>query len=106
MIREFTVLVLSILACSSIGLAAFNPKDYVDDYVSIIDRVGESCHHLIDDICGMMEIARRFRDDPDYHYNPADMDRIIMRDGFNGTQELIDVFNRLINATMREAETP
>lgn len=104
MIREFTVLALSVLIASTVGLVTFNSIDQANEYVSIIDRVGDGCHHLIDDLCGMMEIAHRFRDDPYYHYDPADMDRIIMMDGVNGTQELIDLFNELINATMREID--
>lgn len=106
MIRELTALTLTILIGSTVGLVTLNSsdQDQVNEYVSIIDRVGDSYQHTLDDLCGMMEIAQRFRDDPDYHYDPADMDHIIMRDGVNGTQELIDIYNELLNATMREAE--
>ena len=108
MANAFAVLALTILIGSTVGLVALNSIDQVEDevneYVSIINRTGDSYQHLLDDLCGMMEIAQRFRDDPDYHYDPADMEYIIMRDGVNGTQELIDLFNELINATMREAE--
>jgi hypothetical protein len=103
MIREFTALTLTILVGSTVGLVTFNSSDQVNEYVSIINSVGDSYQHLLDDLCGMMEIAQRFKDDPDYHYDPADMDRIIMRDGVNGTEELIDLYNELLNATMREA---
>jgi hypothetical protein len=103
MIREFTALTLTILVGSTVGLVTFNSSDQVNEHVSIINSVGDSYQHLLDDLCGMMEIAQRFKDDPDYHYDPADMDRIIMRDGVNGTEELIDLYNELLNATMREA---
>ncbi|MEM2546669.1 MAG: hypothetical protein QXM37_03460, partial [Candidatus Bathyarchaeia archaeon] len=63
---------------------------------------GESYRHLIDDLCGMMEIAEKFREDPEYTYSPVDMERIIMRDGYNGTDELITVFNKLINKTLQD----
>jgi len=104
MIREFTVLVFTILIGSTVGLVTLNSTDQVNEYVSSINRVGDSYQHLLNDLCGMMEIAQRFRNDTDYHYDPADMDRIIMRDGVNGTKELIDLYNGLINTTMREAE--
>ena len=106
MIRELTALTLTILIGSTVGLVTLNPsdQDQVNEQVSIINRTGDSYQHTIDDLCGMMEIAQRFKDDPDYHYDPADMDHIIMRDGVNGTQELIDLYNELLNATMREAE--
>jgi hypothetical protein len=106
MIRELTALTLTILIGSTVGLVNFNPsdQDQVNEYVSIINRAGDGYQHTVDDLCGMMEIAQRFRDDPDYHYDPADMDHIIMRDGINGTQELIDTYNELINATMLETE--
>jgi hypothetical protein len=107
MIREITALTLTILIGSTVGLVNFNPsdQDQVNEYVSIINKVGDSYQHTIDDLCGMMEIAQRFRDDPDYHYDPADMDHIIMRDGINGTQELIDTYNELLNATIQETAT-
>jgi len=128
MIRELTALTLTILIGSTVGLVTFNSSDQVNEqvsimnrvgdglvtfnssdqvneYVSIMNRVGDSYQHLLDDLCGMMEIAQRFRDDPDYHYDPADMDHIIMRDGVNGTKELIDLYNELLNATIRETAT-
>ena len=107
MIRELTALTLTILIGSTVGLVTFNSsdQDQVNEYVSIINRVGDSYQHTLDDLCDMMEIAQRFKDDPDYHYDPADMDRIIMRDGINGTKELIDIYNELLNATMRETAT-
>ena len=108
MIRELTALTLTILIGSTVGLVTLNSsdQDQVNEYVSIIDRVGDSYQHTLDDLCGMMEIAQRFRDDPDYHYDPADMDHIIiMRDGVNGTKELIDLYNELLNATIRETAT-
>ena len=107
MIRELTALTLTILIGSTVGLVTLNPcdQDQVNEYVSIINRVGDSYQHTLDDLCGMMEIAQRFRDDPDYHYDPADMDQIIMRDGVNGTQELIDIYNELLNATIQETAT-
>jgi hypothetical protein len=104
MIRELSALTLTILIGSTVGLVTLNPsdQDQVNEYVSIINRTGDGYEHTLDDLCGMMEIAQRFRDDPDYHYDPADMDHIIMRDGINGTQELIDLYNELLNATIRE----
>jgi hypothetical protein len=108
MIKELTALTLTILVSSTVGLTTlnFNPSDQtqVNEYVSIIDEVGDGYQHTVDDLCGMMEIAQKFRDDPDYHYDPADMEQIIMRDGINGTQELIDAYNELLNATIPETE--
>lgn len=107
MIKELTALTLTILIGSTVGLVTLNPsdQDQVNEYVSIINRVGDSYQHTLDDLCSMMEIAQKFRDDPDYHYDPADMDQIIMRDGVNGTQELIDIYNELLNATIQETAT-
>jgi hypothetical protein len=106
MIRELTALTLTILIGSTVGLTTFNfnSGDQVNEYVSIIDEVGDGYQHTLDDLCGMMEIAQKFRDDPDYHYDPADMNHIIMRDGVNGTEELIDAYNELLNATIQETE--
>ena len=106
MLRALTALSLAILVGSTVGLTTldFNPSDQtqVNEYVSIIDRMDDSYEHTLDDLCGMMEIAQKFRDDPDYHYDPADMEQIIMRDGINGTQEMIAAYNELLNATMQQ----
>jgi len=107
MIKELTALTLTILVSSTVGLTTlnFNSSDQVNEYVSIIEEAGEGYQHTLDDLCGMMEIAQKFRDDPDYNYDPSDMDYIIMRDGVNGTEELIDAYNELINTTIRQIES-
>jgi len=106
MIKELTALTLTILISSTVGLTTFdfNSSDKVNEYVSIIDEVGDGYQHTLDDLCGMMEIAQRFRDDPDYNYDSADMEQIIIRDGVNGTEELIDAYNELLNATIPKTE--
>ena len=68
----------------------------VESYISKVKRLESGYRHLVDDVAGMMEIAERFRD-PDYNYSPEDMNRVVMRDGVNGTQELLEVFNDLID---------
>ena len=68
----------------------------VESYISKVKRLESGYRHLVDDAAGMMEIAERFRD-LDYNYSPEDMNRVVMRDGVNGTQELLEVFNDLID---------
>ena len=105
-VKNLTLLTVSlsaIILSSTAGLVATNFE--AQKYLNIIDRVDDGYVHVVDDICGMMDIALRFRDDPDYNYDPSDMDRIIMRDGVNGTQEMVDVFNDLMNTTLTDMET-
>lgn len=90
-------MLLLILLSSSITIATtihIQSKKYVD----MISRLGGCYRHVVDDLCGMMDIALKFRDDPEYNYDPSDMEMIIMRDGVNGTQELIDLYNEFMNA--------
>ncbi len=90
-------MLLLILLSSSITIAAtihVQSRKYVD----MIGRLGGCYRHVLDDLCGMMDIALKFRDDPQYNYDPSDMEMIIMRDGVNGTQELIDLYNEFMNA--------
>jgi len=74
-----------------------------EEYSDIFNRSGDAYEHLLDDLCGMMEIAERFKD-TDYHYTESDMEEIVMRDGINGTQEMIDIFNHLLNLTKSDIE--
>jgi len=90
-------MLLLILLSSSLTIATaihVQSKKYVD----MIGRLGECYRHVLDDLCGMMDIALKFRDDSEYNYDPSDMEMIIMRDGVNGTQELIDLYNEFMNA--------
>jgi len=93
------VLVLAALATFSIPIGQTTSSYIniiVDRYVSAIKKFELSYKHLVDDVSGMMEIAKRFRD-PHYNYSPEDMQCVVMKDGANGTQEVLDVFNELIN---------
>lgn len=99
-----TVSLLSIVLCSTVGLVA-TVNFEVESYLDIIDRVDDSYKHVLDDLSGMMDIALRFRDDPNYNYDPSDMERIVMRDGVNGTREMVELFNELTNRTLTDIET-
>jgi len=98
-----TVSLLSIILCSTVGLVA-TVNFEVESYLDIINRVDDSYKHVLDDLSGMMDIALRFRDDPNYDYDPSDMDRIVMRDGVNGTREMVQLFNELVNRTLTDIE--
>lgn len=96
--RAFSLLILlTLLSSSTIMIAAiqFQPLKYLN----IINRLDDCYREVLDDLCGMMELASKFKDDPNYNYDPSDMERIIMEDGVNGTQELLDLFNEIMNAT-------
>lgn len=104
--KNLTLWAVSLLALLSSTVGLVTTVNFeAQKYLSIIDRVDDGYVHVVDDICGMMDIALRFRDDPDYNYDPSDMDRIIMRDGVNGTQEMVDVFNDLMKTTLTDIET-
>jgi len=95
-IISLSVLLL-ILLSSSMTIATtihIQSKKYVD----MIGRLDRCYRHVLDDLCGMMDLALKFRDDPEYNYDPSDMEMIIMRDGVNGTQELINLYNEFMNA--------
>lgn len=93
----------AIILSSTLGLAA-TTSFRTERYLDIIDSMDEGYKHVLDDLTGMMELALKFRDDPDYVYDPSDMDRIVMQDGHNGTQELIDLLNEFINTTESDIE--
>ena len=93
-----SLLVLLTLLPSS-AILAVAVQGQTQRYLNIINRLDDCYRDVLDDLCGMMELALKFRDDPNYNYDPSDMKRIIMEDGVNGTQELIDLFNELMNVT-------
>ena len=97
---SLSVLVLMLLSSSTILTAAIHIQ--TQKYLNMINRLDDCYKHVLDDLCGMMDIALKFRDDPNYNYDPSDMNRIVMRDGINGTQELINLFHELINATRND----
>ena len=94
----------AVMLSSAAGLVA-TVNFEAQKYLNIINRLDDCYGNVVDDICGMMDIALRFRDDPDYNYDPSDMDRIVMSDGVNGTQELVDLYNDLMNTTLTDIET-
>ncbi len=96
--KVISLLALFALLSSSVVLATTIPIQ-LQEYLNIINRLDDCYKDVLDDLCDMMEIALKFRDDPNYNYDPSDMERIIMRDGVNGTQELINLFNEIMNAT-------
>jgi len=93
-----SLLVLLTLLPSS-AILAVTVQGQTQRYLNIINRLDDCYRDVLDDLCGMMELALKFRDDPNYNYDPSDMKQIIMKDGVNGTQELIDLFNELMNVT-------
>jgi len=93
-----SLLVLLTLLPSS-AILAVAVQGQTQRYLNIINRLDDCYRDVLDDLCGMMELALKFRDDPNYNYDPSDMKQIIMKDGVNGTQELIDLFNELMNVT-------
>lgn len=104
---DLTLLAVSLSAVmlsSTAGLVATVNFD-AQKYLNSINRLDDCYGNVVDDICGMMDIALRFRDDPDYNYDPSDMDRVVMRDGVNGTQEMVDLFNDLMDTTLTDIET-
>lgn len=104
---DLTLLAVSLSAVmlsSTAGLVAtvsFDAQKYLDS----INRLDDCYGNVVDDISGMMDIALRFRDDRDYNYDPSDMDSVVMRDGVNGTQEMVDLFNDLMDTTLTDIET-
>ena len=99
-LTSLSVVFLMFLSGSTMLTAAIHIQ--TQKYLNIINRMDDCYKHVLDDLCGMMEIALKFRDDPNYNYDPSDMKRIIMKDGINGTQELVDLFHELINATKND----
>jgi len=93
-----SLLVLLALLPSS-AILAVTVQDQTQKYLNIVNRLDDCYRDVLDDLCDMMELALKFRDDPSYNYDPSDMERIIMDDGVNGTQELIDLFNEIMNIT-------
>ena len=99
-LTSLSVLLLMLLSSSTILTAAIHIQ--TQKYLNAINRLDDCYKHVLDDLCGMMDIALKFRDDPNYNYDPSDMNRIVMRDGINGTQELINLFHELTNATRND----
>jgi len=97
------VLLFSIMLSSTFGWAAINFQ--TENYLDTITRMKGSYEHVLDDLCGMMDLALKFKDDPDYNYDPSDMERIVMRDGVNGTEELIGIYNELLNTTLNDVKS-
>ncbi|HDO41906.1 MAG TPA: hypothetical protein ENH03_03285 [Candidatus Bathyarchaeota archaeon] len=96
--KASSLLVLLALLPSS-AILAVTVQDQTQKYLNIVNRLDDCYRDILDDLCYMMELALKFRDDPNYNYDPLDMERIIMDDGVNGTQELIDLFNEIMNIT-------
>jgi len=96
-LTSLPVLLLMLLSGSTVLTVAIHIQ--TQKYLNMINRLDDCYKNILDDLCGMMDIALRFRDDPDYYYNPSDMKSIVMRDGINGTEELIELFHEIINAT-------
>jgi len=97
--RKILLFVVALLAFSiPVSQTGSLYASIVERYMSTIKRLEPAYKHLVDDVTGMMEIAKRFRD-PDYDYSPDDVRQIVMSDGVNGTQELLETFNDLINLT-------
>ena len=94
----------AVMLSSAAGLVATVSFD-AQKYLNIINRLDDCYGDVVDDMCGMMDIALRFRDDPDYDYDPSDMERVVMSDGVNGTRELVDLYNDLMDTTLTDIET-
>ena len=84
----------------SISQAPIIYDTLINEYASAFRKMENSFKNLVDDLVSAMEVAERFRD-PRYNYDPRDLAEAINRDGRNGTQELIDAFNELMNLTSR-----
>jgi len=93
-----------ILIGSLVGLTV-NSNIQVSKYLDLIGRMDDAYRHFMDDLCGMMDLALKFKDDPGYDYDPSDMERVVMRDDVNGTQELIEVYNELLNTTLNDVKS-
>jgi len=74
--------------------------DLTNEYVSAFRKMENAYKNLVDDLMSAMEVAERFKD-PSYNYDPRDLVEAVNMDGRNGTQELIDVFNELMNLTSK-----
>ena len=99
-LTSLSALLLMLLSGSTILTVAIHIQ--TQKYLNMINRLDDCYKNILDDLCGMMDIALKFRDDPDYNYDPSDMKRIVMGDGINGTEELIDLFHEIINATQSD----
>ena len=93
-ILSLNILLFILLSSSVFGTATI----YVQSqrYVDAVKKMDRCYRHVIDDLCGMMDIALKFRDDPNYCYNSSEIARVVMMDGVNGTEELISLFNDLM----------
>ena len=94
------LLIATILGTSALTVTT---NIQVEKYLDILEQLDSSYKHVLDDLCGMMDIAMKFKDSK-YNYDPSEMERIIMRDGINGTQEMIDLYNNLLNVTKTDIE--
>ena len=91
---SLNALLFILLSSSFLGVATI----YIQSqrYVDAVKKMDRCYRDVIDDLCGMMDIALKFRDDPNYRYNSSEINRIVMMDGVNGTEELINLFNELM----------
>ena len=100
-VAHLEVLLISTILGSSALTTATSVQ--VEKYLGIIDRADVGYKHVLDDLCGMMDIAVKFKD-PEYNYDPSEIERVVMRDGVNGTQEMVNLYNELLNATKTDME--
>ncbi|MBS7641540.1 hypothetical protein KEJ12_07930 [Candidatus Bathyarchaeota archaeon] len=90
-------LVLSLLISQSY-IAHYN--SIIDEYSSAFRRLNNAFRDLMDDMAGAMSIAEKFKD-INYNYDPRDLESAINRDGRNGTREMMEIFEDLIDITRR-----
>ncbi|MCS7120882.1 MAG: hypothetical protein NZ952_06755 [Candidatus Bathyarchaeota archaeon] len=98
------VLVLALPLNLVLSTVSEAPKINPEKYINVLNKAEKAYKDIINDLCGMMEIAERFRDDPSYVYDESHMKSIIMRDGVNGMQEMLTVFNDLVNMARSDME--
>ncbi|MEM2342086.1 MAG: hypothetical protein QXX94_07825 [Candidatus Bathyarchaeia archaeon] len=72
----------------------------VNEYTSIFERMDNAFKSLMDDLASAMDLAEKFKD-PNYNYDPKDLEEAINKDGHNGTRELLSVFEDLLNVTSK-----
>lgn len=72
----------------------------VNEYTSTFKRMDRAFKSLMDDLASAMDLAEKFKD-PNYNYDPKDLEEAINKDGYNGTRELLNVFEDLLNIISR-----
>lgn len=94
-------------ALLSLMLSLFISQPYITHYSSIIDeyssafrRLNNAFRDLMDDLDSSMSVAEKFKD-INYNYDPRDLENAINGDGRNGTQEIMEVFEDLLDTTRR-----